>query len=301
MQVRKDRSILLSGITDGNIETLGSVSVKYMGHPVTLQVVKDNFPISQEGILGSDFLRNATKIDFIKKSILWQNTIIPFTQRSTVTIPSRSRVAIPMRIANQNVSEGYVPRMHICDNVYLGNALVANRNGRAFIGAVNTGEIDKEIEIPMVQLEEVETISARRPNDAPSIEKNNPVHRPENSNGETRKHTSRVAFVSTKNAPKQERACRIKSLLRLNHLNDEEESHVNKFIEEYSDLFQLSDDVLGYTNAMQHKINTTDPRPVHTKQYRYSPIHKEEINKQTKSLLDDDIICPSDSPYNSPL
>jgi len=301
IRVRKDRSILLSGITDGNIETLGSVSVEYKGHPVTLQVVKDDFPISQEGILGSDFLRNATAIDFVKKSILWQDTIIPFSQHSTVTIPSRSRVAIPMRIANQNVSEGYVPRIHVCDSVYLGNALVANRNGRAFIGAVNTGEVDREIEIPMVQLEEVETISARRPNDASSFERTNPVSKSGNSNGETHEHVSHVASISTKNAPKQERACRIKSLLRLNHLNDEEELHVNKLIEEYNDLFQLPDDALGYTNAMQHKINTTDPRPVHTKQYRYPPIHKEEINKQTKSLLDNGIICPSDSPYNSPL
>jgi len=301
LQVRKDRSILLSGITDGNIKTLGSVSVEYMGHPVTLQVVKNDFPISQEGILGSDFLCNATKIDFVKKSILWHDTIIPFSQRSTVTIPSRSRIAIPMRIVNQDVSEGYVPRIHVGDNVYLGNALVSNCNGRAFIGAVNTGEVDREIEIPMVQLEEVETISARRPNSAPLSKKNVSPPRSENSNGETRKHTLRLAPVLTKNVPKQERACRVKSLLRLDHLNDEEESHVDKLLKEYSDLFQLSGDALGYTNAMQHKISTTDSRPVHTKQYRYPPIHKEEINKQTKSLLDNDVICPSDSPYNSPL
>jgi len=154
-----------SDLTDGNIKTLGSVSVEYMGHPVTLQVVKNDFPISQEGILGSDFLRNT---------------------------------------------------------------LVANCNGRAFTGAVNTGEVDREIEIPMMQLEEVETISARRPNSASLSRKNVLAPRSENSNGETHKHTLRLAPVSTKNVPKQERACRVKSLLRLDHLNDEEESHVDE-------------------------------------------------------------------------
>ena len=52
---------------------------------------------------------------------------------------------------------------------------------------------------------------------------------------------------------------------------------------------------------MRHKINTTDNHPVYTKQYRYPPIHKEEINKQIEALLDNGTISPSDSPYNSPL
>ena len=39
---------------------------------------------------------------------------------------------------------------------------------------------------------------------------------------------------------------------------------------------------------------------VYTKQYRYPPIHKAEINKQIdKQLLENDIIQPSKSPYNS--
>ncbi|EFN78041.1 hypothetical protein EAI_09930, partial [Harpegnathos saltator] len=49
--------ILLSGITNGNIATLGSSEVNYMGHAITLHVVDNKFPITQERILGSDFLR----------------------------------------------------------------------------------------------------------------------------------------------------------------------------------------------------------------------------------------------------
>ena len=46
--------------------------------------------------------------------------------------------------------------------MYLGSALVANRNGRALISVINTSEIDQEIEIPMIQFEEVEIVSDGR-------------------------------------------------------------------------------------------------------------------------------------------
>ena len=45
----------------------------------------------------------------------------------------------------------------------------------------------------------------------------------------------------------------------------------------------------------------TDPVPVNTKQYRFPPVHKKEIDKQVGKLLDQEIIKPSLSPYNSPI
>lgn len=57
-------TIIFSGITDRNIATLGSTEIYYMGHAISLHVVNDNFPISQEGILGSDFFRDAACINF---------------------------------------------------------------------------------------------------------------------------------------------------------------------------------------------------------------------------------------------
>ena len=52
---------------------------------------------------------------------------------------------------------------------------------------------------------------------------------------------------------------------------------------------------------MRRRINTTDERPINTRQYRYPPVLKEEINRQVESLLDDGIIQPSQSAYNSPV
>jgi len=93
----------------------------------------------------------------------------------------------------------------------------------------------------------------------------------------------------------------VRELLRLDHLNKEEANHVNKIIDNHNDLFQLPDEPLGHTDVTAHKITRTDDRPINTKQYRFPPIHKDEINKQVKDLLENNIIQPSDSPYNSPL
>lgn len=96
--------------------------------------------------------------------------------------------------------------------------------------------------------------------------------------------TSQVASVSLENELRSPRETQINKLLRLDHLNREETNHVKKLINKYSDLFQVPVDKLGCTNAVQHRIVTTDNQPIHTKQYRYPPIHREEIDKQVKTF-----------------
>jgi len=81
-------------------------------------------------------------------------------------------------------------------------------------------------------------------------------------------------------------------------LNREERNHVEKLINKYSDLFQISDNKLCCTNAVQHRI-IIDNQLIHTKQYRYPPIHKEEIDRQVKIILENNEIVSS--PYNSSL
>ena len=68
---------------------------------------------------------------------------------------------------------------------------------------------------------------------------------------------------------------------------------------EYHDIFTLPGDSLPLTDLIQHEIETSDP--IRTKQYRYSPIHQEEIKMQIKEMLAKVIIRESDSPYNSSL
>jgi len=93
----------------------------------------------------------------------------------------------------------------------------------------------------------------------------------------------------------------ILQLLRLDSLNSEEKDSLISLIQDHSDRFHLPFDELEHTNATQHFIPTINEIPIHTKQYRFPPIHKEEINKQITELLNDNIIEYSNSPYNSPI
>jgi hypothetical protein len=59
---------LLTGITTEKIQTLGSIGISIYGYPVTLHVVPDHFSISQEGILGAEFLEHTQQIEFNDKT-----------------------------------------------------------------------------------------------------------------------------------------------------------------------------------------------------------------------------------------
>lgn len=271
--------LYLSGITSGRVETLGSVEIKFMGHPVELHVVPDNFPIAQEGILGADFLRDASNINLSKKYVEWQGTKIPFTTKETVVVPARSQTTFYVRVNNPHIKIGYVPRLRVCEDIHLGDAVVTNRDGKAYLRVINTGEIDRELIVPTIELQEC------------AISINGPP-----ASGERSRSINTLQTQS-----KRERDSQIQKLLRLEHLNKEESEHTIKLISKHSDLFQLPDEELSQTNVIEHRIITADEQPINTKQYRFPPIHKEEINNQVKNMLQNNIIKESKSPYNSPL
>lgn len=84
-------------------------------------------------------------------------------------------------------------------------------------------------------------------------------------------------------------------------MNNEEKESLIQICHEYNDVFYIEGDSLTYTGAVTHKIPTNSPFPVNAKTYRYPHIHKEEVDRQISNMLDQNIIQPSSSPWNSPL
>jgi len=78
--------------------------------------------------------------------------------------------------------------------------------------------------------------------------------------------------------------------LYLDHLNKKNASHVNRIINKYSDLIRLPDEPLDHTDVTANKIVATDDRPINIKQYKFPSIYKDEINKQVKDLMMNDVI-----------
>jgi len=88
---------------------------------------------------------------------------------------------------------------------------------------------------------------------------------------------------------------------RTNHLNREEKTALESLLNKYEHLFQNKDNKLTFTNKIKHEILTKHEDPIYTKLYRYPQIHRAEVNRQIKEMLDHGIIQHSNSPYNSPL
>jgi len=54
-QILREDKLHIIDVIDGFVESLGSIQVSLMRHPFRMDVVPDNFPIPQKGILGIDF------------------------------------------------------------------------------------------------------------------------------------------------------------------------------------------------------------------------------------------------------
>lgn len=91
------------------------------------------------------------------------------------------------------------------------------------------------------------------------------------------------------------------NLIRTDHMNYEEKSEIEKLIQEYADILHIEGNTLTFTNKIKHEIRTTDELPVYSRTYRYPQIHKAEVQNQIESMLDQNIIRHSYSPWNSPV
>lgn len=70
---------------------------------------------------------------------------------------------------------------------------------------------------------------------------------------------------------------------------------------EYSDIFALKTDKITVNNFYKQKLKLWDNKPVYIKNYRTPKLQKDEINRQIGKMLENDIIEPSTSEYNSPV
>lgn len=72
-------------------------------------------------------------------------------------------------------------------------------------------------------------------------------------------------------------------------------------LKSYKDVFFKEGDNLSFTNEIKHEIKTINDVPIYSKLYRYPEIHRKEVDRQIKEVLEQKIIKHSNSPYNSPI
>ena len=65
-------------------------------------------------------------MNYASKCLEIENHCYPFKSTNTLTIPAPTVTTFYVQIKNTRKSEGYIPRLHIQDGVYIGDAVVKN-------------------------------------------------------------------------------------------------------------------------------------------------------------------------------
>jgi len=118
------------------------------------------FPDFSRRNFGNRFLKDSapTLIQYdVQGFVKWHG--IPCTRLDIVLISARTVKVFYIKIKNPEVETDLVPRLHLGDSLYAGNALVKNRSGSAYIKIISTRDTDERIIDPEIELEELDKIA----------------------------------------------------------------------------------------------------------------------------------------------
>ena len=296
----RDR-VPVKSVEGSMIETHGSLETQVlegeMRIPYRLQLVSKQADLKCDGILGRDFLKvMRARICYREQVLIFQYegilvrkklTFLPGAEPGAprdervnkLTLPTRTEMIVQVPVdAGPRVQEGVVGRAELLSGVYMAERLVKVENGCIITSIINTTAEEVELPDQVVKLEEI--------ND---------------------KNTSEAVFLDVMEQGKERgdqnlsRRERVIGKLKDDHLNAEEKKLLREICLEYQDVFYLAGDKFGCTNAAKHTIQLeSGVSPINTRPYGLPESHK-EIDRQVKQFVEDGIVTPIVSPWNSPL
>ncbi|CAB0043459.1 unnamed protein product [Trichogramma brassicae] len=271
----------LYGISDGIVATQGRTNITLGGAKCLVNIVDDNFPISFDGILGMEFLREQQAVlSFKENELVISNADIakiPFINYDTLFLPARTKTLVAVKLQPNSASNGYVPRIDAGPGIFAGECLVTNASNEAKLFFINATVEDVELTMAPVALVAYDTV------DKKAVRIARPVSGEANS------------------ASPAERIDKIMQSLALEGLNSEEIKSVREIVSKFPFQFHLPLDKLSLTGSGgpshchirrhtdQHKAVSPPPTPT-----------RRNAKKHVQELLDNDIVEESESPYNSP-
>lgn len=235
-----------------------------------------------DGLLGLDALTAiGAKIDLAKQTLVTGNTNIPIYFKPNFMsgkyiVPPKSKIVarLPVDIKNGDI---YIKPLSIKHMLIIPEGIYKAKDWYSLIEVTNQADYDQNfiLEQPL----KVTPFSSKQ-----FIEANNFNVQYDNSD------------ITSTRIPDD-----ITKLIRTSHLNTEERKHITKLCREYDDIFLKEGQKLSFTNVIKHTIPTDNDLPIYTKSYRYPFIHKQEVQRQIKDMLEQGIIRPSYSPWSSPV
>jgi transposase InsO family protein len=243
--------------------------------------VLHDMPCHADGIIGLDFMRTyGANIDLHANLLT-----LHFNNQACVVQIHRNgdnatHLSLPARTESLHLikvntllpthrNEYVVSAMELRENVFLAGSIGTVKNNRIPVKILNTS--DKDIQLPVFTPE----LTSITDYDVSYF----------------RKHENGVT-----------RATRLLDTLKLTHLSPTERKLIESICVKYADVFYLDGDKLGTTNILSQSITVKpNTKPVYVKPYRLPTAMKPEISRQIKNMLDEDIIEPASSDWNSPI
>lgn len=263
--------ISIKGITNDSISSLGTTNINLFLNNMTLRqefhVVPDSFNIPVDGILGKDFLKSHNCIiDYNQMTLLVAGQIlIPILDGvdQNIYIPPRCEVIRKFRIKHNG--DCVVDNAEVTEGVFISRTIVDPK--RAYIRVLNTTDEIQKISNRISKVESLKDFDIYQIDTLIENDERN------------------------------------KKLLDILSQNSEMKNDANltKLCAEFSDIFALKTDTMSKNNFYTQSLRLNDNQPVYIKNYRNPHSTKTEINKQVQNLLDNDLIEPASSNYNSPI
>lgn len=97
------------------------------------------------------------------------------------------------------------------------------------------------------------------------------------------------------------RVVEINKEIRIGELPSDVKEKLCHVLEEYQDVFSSSKMDIGCTSLIHHNIDTGDSPPIAVAPRRIPIALEEKVDKMIADLLKNDIIQPSESPWNAPI
>lgn len=282
IHIDKERSISFTGITTEKIKSIGTSELNFTINNFTEQykfhIVDEEFPIPTDGILGRDFFsRFLCKIDYETF------TITLTLGNEEITVPMKSWINKNYCMKVERRSESIHPKnLDICEDsiilnkeiksgIFVSNTIVPGK-GNHHVKILNTTDNDIILENIDFEIEPLRNYTIVQS-----------THRPRETNFS------------------KDRFSKLIDTIKMDVKDEKARTELIQIFKDYEDIFHLKGETLTSNNFYTQNLKISDNTPVYIKNYRLPHTQHDEINDQVQQLLDEAIIEPSTSAYNSPL
>lgn len=269
------RKVNIFGVTDGVTQSLGVTHTSLVCKSIVLahsfHVVKDGFPIETDGILGRDFIKKfLCNLDYrdmiftIRTSIGCISVPIESSVSTKLVLSPRCEIVTSVRLKNKFSEDQLVEAQELKPGVVVARTIISHKNPILRILNTTSKEviINKPLELSTKNISDFNAFAFE---------------------GRSETRANDVLKVLSRGFPNYA------------------PKGLTDVCKEFSDVFILPEERLTTNNFYSQKFRIIDDTPTYIKNYRLPYSQKEEINSQVRKMLEDQIVEPCASNYNSPV